>query len=332
MNKSSALSSALVGAVALITAGCTQTPRCQELGSCGGPDPVGSWVLAPGYGSCNEDLYVSQTDPRLVGAEVPAARVPAIDPALWDWCDSLVTSGGTHLVVVSAGFVYSDPRTGSATVRFKHDGTFSAGLTVTGTYLLDFPALCMREFGGMDGRAADPDNDPNGAPVNICKQLETAQRRTGTNTGAYFNTTCDKNPSDPQGCLCAFDLTATGGPSGLYQLLDSNGNVCPPTATNCNTLQFLPQTTFPQKATFCMTGDSLELTGTDGAYLFDNSTGLRTLKLKKVVANCTDGAQGPGEDGVDCGGDCPNACAAAMPPATTPPATTPPATTPPATM
>lgn len=43
------------------------------------------------------------------------------------------------------------------------------------------------------------------------------------------------NKNDLGGCLCAFDLTATGGPSGSYQLLDKNGNVCSYTATNCNT-------------------------------------------------------------------------------------------------
>jgi len=307
MNQSSALSSALLGFIALMTAGCTQTKLCEDLGSCGGPDPIGSWALAPGYGSCSEDLVEPQDDPRLAGAMVPAARVQSIEPALWDWCDSLVTAGGAHLVVVPASFTYTDPRTAFATVRFHADHTFSAGITITGTYLLEFPAVCMREFGGQDGRPADPDNDPNGPPVGICKQLETSQRAAGIGTGAYFNTTCQPSASDPAGCVCAFDLTATGGPTGYYKLLDSS------------TLMFIPQTTFPQKATYCNKGDHLELTGKDGAYLFDQ-LGLRTMSLKKVVANCTDGVQGPGEDGVDCGGDCPNACAAAMPPATTPPA------------
>jgi hypothetical protein len=208
-----------------------------------------------------------------------------------------VTSGGKHLVAVPGQFYYPDARTGSATVRFKADGTFSAGLTITGTYLLDFPATCMRQFGGMDGRQPDPDNDPTGAPVGICKQLQVAQRAAGIGTGAYFNTTCEVNPKDPGGCLCAFDLTATGGPTGTYQVLDAN------------TLLFVPQTTFPQRATFCNKGDHLEVTGKDGAYLFDFA-GLRTMSLKKVVVNCADGVQGPGEDGIDCGGECPEDCMA----------------------
>src|SRR5262249_13836913 len=156
---------------------------------------------------CSEDVVQAQDDPRLSGAMVPAARVQSIEPALWDWCDQLVTAGGKHLVVVPAAFTYADPRVGSSTVRFNADGTFSAGITITGVYQLDFPALCMREFGGMDGRQADPDNNPNGPPVGICKQLEASQKAAGIGTGAYFNTTCLPSPSDPQGCLCEFDLT-----------------------------------------------------------------------------------------------------------------------------
>ncbi len=289
---------ALVLAAAL-TSGCSQKPACEELGSCGGPLPIGSWTLKPGFGSCSEDLYDPAADTRLIGgAEVPAARTPPIEPAVYDWCDSLVTSSGTSIQTHAANFYAESAPVGAATIRIDPNGHWAAGITNTGTYVLDFPAICMREFGAMDGRSVDPSADPPGPPGDVCKQLQVPLAASGKGNGADSNTTCQVNPADLGGCLCAFDVSATGGPSGYYS------------QTSSNTIQFLPGTNFPLDVTYCNLGDSLELTGTDGEYLF-GIKGLRTMHLAKVVPNCADGAAGPGEDGIDCGGSCPNACPAA---------------------
>jgi hypothetical protein len=64
---------------------------------------------------------------------------------------------------------------------------------------------------------------------------------------------------------------------------------------------------FPSTATYCRNSTSLQLTGADDSYLFD-TPGLRTLDLGP--ANCADGLQGPGEEGVDCGSVCGVDCAA----------------------
>jgi hypothetical protein len=257
---------AVCGLVAALTTGCKQEPLCKELGNCGGQVPIGKWALSPGHGSCSEDLYIPPTDTRLVQADLPAARTSPPEPALFDWCLLLVTNGGTNIQARPPRFFYSDGRIGAATVRYDPDGHFSAGITRTGTYTLDFPAFCMRAFGATDGRPADPDGGP---PLNICKQLEVPVRASGIGEGSYMNTTCDPNPDDPAGCLCVFDVTETGGLSGTYQVL------------NANTILHLPVTNFPQKVTFCNKGDSLQLTGTDGAYLFD-VRGLRTMDLANV--------------------------------------------------
>src|SRR5262249_49668487 len=124
-------------------------------------------------------------------------------------------------------------------------------------------------FGAMDGKVADPVNDPNGPLVGVCKQLQVPIGMSGTGEGSYQNTTCDPNPDDPGGCLCTFDVTETAGPSGHYQLVDDH------------TIIHYSDRNFPQKATFCNTGDRLQLTGADGAYLFDQR-GLRTFDLTKA--------------------------------------------------
>jgi hypothetical protein len=260
---------AVCGIFATLTTGCMQEPACAKLGNCGGPAPVGTWVLSPGHGSCSEQLYTPPTDTRLVQADLPAARTPPPEPALFDWCLLLVTNGGANIQAHPPRFFYSNGPVGSASVRYDPDGHFSAGVTRTGTYVLDFPAFCMRAFGAMDNRPADPANNPDGGPVNICKQLEVPVRASGVGEGSYRNTTCDPNPDDPAGCLCRFDVTETGGPGGTYQVV------------NANTILHTTFTNFPQKATFCNKGDSLQLTGADGEYLFD-IRGLRTMDLAKM--------------------------------------------------
>lgn len=306
MTQSTTLSSvlALCGVLVTLGSGCSQKTACSELGSCGGQVPFGNWMLrspmlvagnvTPTYGSCSEDLYVPPTDPRLgAGADVTIARTPVLEPALYDWCDGLLTSNGTSIQNRSAIFYSESSPVGDARIRINADGTYSAGITRTGTFVLDFPALCMREFGALDGKSIDP-MDPTAPTGNVCKQLEVPLRKSGAGPGSYQNTTCEPNPKDPAGCLCAFDVQETAGPSGNYQVLDSN------------TILFLSDKNYPARVTYCNKGNELELTGADGEYLF-GVRGLRTLDLS-FTPNCTDGVKGVNETGVDCGGFCPNAC------------------------
>lgn len=297
----SSLSLAALGLLSALTAGCTQKPNCPELGACGGPVPAGSWSLAPGHPSCSEDLYVPPTDPRLLGGEVASARSPVIEPAFFDWCSLLVTNNGASIQAKAPRFYYESGPIGWANINYKPEsattGSYTLGVSRTGTFAMDFPELCMRQFGAMDGKpAVDANGNQVSGPTGVCKQLEVPLRASGIGEGSYPNTTCDVNPADPHGCLCYFDVTETGGSSGSYRLVDNH------------TIMHLPGTNFPQNVTFCNKGDSLQLTGADGEYLFGQK-GLRTMDLAPAMDPCTNGAQDPGEGGVDCGGTCPTACA-----------------------
>jgi len=256
-------------ATALLLGGCLQDVLCPPLDSCGGKPPIGDWVLSPGHPSCSEDLYVPPADTRLVQADGIPARNPPPEPALFDWCLLLVTRDGSEILAKPPRFFYESGPVGAASVRYEADGHFSLGITYTGTYTLDFPAFCMRAYGAKDGRPADPSNNPDGPPVNVCKQLEVPLRASGEGEGAYRNTTCNPNPKDPAGCLCRFDVSEVGGPSGTYKVLDNN------------TIVHFPFSGFPEKATYCNKGESILLTGTDGAYLF-GQRGLRTMNLSKA--------------------------------------------------
>lgn len=265
---------AACGLLGVVAAGCDklmQQPNCPALSDCGGDVPVGTWILTPGHGSCSEDIYVAPTDPRLPMGTVPVARTPLPEPALYDWCDQLITKAydpKTGIVSVAPNFYTPDIQVGGGSVQYNKDGTYSAGLTRTGSYTLTFPSLCMREFGATDNNPAVDTTQmmPVGQPVEICKQLELPLGQAGMGPGSFRNTVC--SPDGEGGCVCTFDATETGGGGGNYIALDGK------------TLLNLPGPgkDFPQKVTYCNTGNGLQLTGADGEYLF-GTLGLRTLDL-----------------------------------------------------
>jgi hypothetical protein len=273
----------LFGALAL--GGCDafmQQPKCPELASCGGPVPIGTWVLAPGHGSCTEDINVPPTDVRLPAGVVPAARTAPPEPALFDWCDQLVTKAYDPQtgILVNAAYIFTpDIQIGVASISYRQDGTYSAGLGRTGTFQLTFPAVCMREFGATDGNpAVDPKtNMPSGGPVNICKQLELPLGQGFKGTGSVPDTTCDvdQDPNDPGGCTCIYTVNQVGGGAGTYLTQATSASL------DSNIILNLPGKDFPQKVSYCNTGNELQLTGADGQYLF-GTLGLRTLDLVKM--------------------------------------------------
>jgi hypothetical protein len=255
----------LLALCALAATGCKQEPNCPELDDCGGADPIGTWVLAPGYPSCIEDLYIPPSDLRLTQNDKTPAGIKVPEPAVYDWCDQLIASGGPMIVQIDPNFFYDSAPVAQSSVTFNPNGSYTASITKVGTFWIDFPAACVRSFGAMDGKVINPD-DPTSPVGNVCKQLERPINQGGTNSGAYFNTVCDPNPDDPQGCLCHFDVTSTGGPGGDWYRTG-------------NTIQLINQNSFPSYVNFCNKSTELDLTAKNGDYLF-GVKGLRTMKLQ----------------------------------------------------
>jgi hypothetical protein len=268
-------------AAPVLAAGCKQQVQCPALGSCGG-SVVGDWRLANDHPSCSEEIYSAPADPRLGQPEgdLPPARTPPPEPALYDWCDLLVTGMGS-IVHTPPLFYTNSPNgyqgasnvanyyvggpIGGATLHYDANGTYTLSTTRTGTFFLDFPSICVRAFGAKDGNPIDP--DMMGGPTgNVCQQLAV-----GLAKGApakYTNIGCQLDPNDPPnvaGCICNFDLMDVQTNTGAY-------------GVRGDSIQHLPGNNFPQYATFCSQGNTLQLTGSDGAYLFDR-VGLRTLDM-----------------------------------------------------
>jgi hypothetical protein len=287
--------------LAALAAGCKQATLCSALGACGGGAPIGikpgtdgNWILAPGHGSCAETLYIQASDPRLQAGTLPESGTAYPEPAVYDWCILLVAGpGGSTSNLVNAPRLYQENAAyGFVTLKFQPDGHFSSGITHTGTFLLDLPAYCVSAFGAAMGQV-DP-TDPTSPVVDVCKRLEPPIYSAEISTGAYKNLQCDPNTAelraqlgldgaaDPGGCLCRYDLNATGGPAGTYELLDASTIRDFPDAVYSN---------YPQESTYCLHGDELQLTGADGSYLFDQK-GLRTLDLVRGCADDTECASG----------------------------------------
>jgi hypothetical protein len=281
------------------TLGCKQQVLCPPLDACGGPRdgdgnrlrdmfgnllrPVGEWVLAENHPSCTEDLYVPANDTRLGLANLPPPGSAFPEPAVFDWCLLLTTGPGAGPAIRQKPprFYYESGPIGVVSLKYGEDGHFTSGITRTGTFDLVFPPYCVRAFGAADGRIIDPETMGD-ARGDICQQLEGPIRASGLGEGSYRNTTCKKNPDDPDddfGCICTFDVTETGGPSGSYFIQGED------------TITHLPGTNFPLRADFCWEGDRLQLTGSDGTYLFDQR-GVRTFDLVRACGENSQCASG----------------------------------------
>lgn len=281
--------------VLAVSTGCTQSPNCSELGTCGG-DPTGDWTLGTGHPSCSEALYQAPPDTRLQKGDQPAARLPLPDEAFYDWCD-LLTFKTADSTMYDANhvprFSTTDAQIGAALIHYdppvNGSGYYAALLTTTGTYVADYPPTCVRGFGAKDDAMLG----------GVCTQLQAYLAAKGTSAN---NVACITSVEDPLACTCRFDVSKVSGGAGSY-LIEGNTIVHALTGRADGT----PGADFPANATYCAQNGSLQLTGKDGAFLF-NQSGVRTLDLGTTSINCGDGMQGPWEQGVDCGVVCKKSC------------------------
>jgi hypothetical protein len=277
-----------LAALAVSISGCKQPSACPGFAICGGALPVGDWVLDMGHPSCSDDLYTPAADPRLVGGDLPAARTPPPEPALYDWCSLLVATDAPDpkdtAYKLPNPYAESAP-IGVALIHYDDKMKFKISTTRTGTFKTDFPGYCMRAFGAVDSGG-----------LTVCQKLTMSLN--SHLPKRYKNINCAAVAADPQGCVCSFDLSDFTESSGILQSVGGGEMV------------HLFSNNFPQSVSYCLQGDSLQLMTSNDEYLFDR-LGLRTLSLVRntKTINCTDHMQGYGEDGVDCGPACPVFCA-----------------------
>ncbi|HVJ17972.1 MAG TPA: hypothetical protein VM686_21275 [Polyangiaceae bacterium] len=177
-----------------------------------------------------------------------------------------------------------------AYVDYGQDNQYAFGAVLSGVHRIEIPAKCMTQQGV-------PMTCAGLIPGLTEKYAETdAQLGKSTGTVSTSNWACANAPSG-YGCECAFNMTvtydATTGPGGTFAASD-------------DLLTHFDQVGegTPFLTNYTVSGNTLSMSGYRRRALF-GIDGLRTLKLQRVV--CNDGVQGVGEEGVDCGYNCPAA-------------------------
>jgi hypothetical protein len=294
--------SALFVSLAIVgLSGCKPKPFCEPLGACGGDLLAGAddflnqdgivdrqWSVLE-QGACQDQLQLPPVAVSLARQPPAVANQRPPDNATADWCGNLVIKpDGT----VKEFLPYAPPlplKVGQLTMSADYDGS-----TKRGTY--QFQSTIDQE---RDLVLSESCITAQGIRLS-CPVLGREIGKFLAAEANIYNMRC-QDPDDPAqgGCVCKFDLSFIGGQSGRWALQE-NGTQIAFFDNMFNAPAAL--------ADYCLDSKlNLDLTGSNETPLF-NSKGLRTLHM--LPPSCTDGVQSLalGEEGIDCGGTCPNAC------------------------
>jgi hypothetical protein len=297
-----ALSWGAVAAALLGTLGCVED-HCPPLSECGGSvlsNGALDFYQADGlvdtewwsYGGdeCQDPLYTPPTEATLLNQPPHLSNEAPPERTSTDWCSNLVFNDDRTIKSLNLWFPQIPMR--SARLRYSAatdnatEGIFEIQFRYFKEMRADFSAQCMTAQGVVMG----------------CTEFTYAVRDELAQEPNIDPEQINCFPGPQGGCSCAYDMLLVSGVTGPWR---RNGDLI----THYNDFG-----DFPAETDYCVNGNSLEMTGHDRTWLF-NQGGLRTLKF--VRSTCADGDQNQNEAGVDCGVvcgvDCPEStCADGM--------------------
>lgn len=267
-----------LAALAPTLAGCSTEQKCSELARCGGNlleglhDGESEWVATPAN-ACMDDLQLPVNPVSIAQQPAPKAGKKSVPQATADWCSSLVQEPDGTLRF--QGYFPIIPLQ-NAVLTFK-EREFQAHFLFFAPQQMTFPAAC-RAAQGIE---------------QSCPALGRHIAAAIAAESNVYNMRCSDDADG--GCVCDYELRLFTSVPGTWAASPEDGRV----TFYDNSLAPSP----PSPADYCLNGDSLEMTGHNGLWLF-NRPNLRTLKFQR--ATCSDGVQSHslGETGVDCGGQC----------------------------
>jgi hypothetical protein len=130
-----------------------------------------------------------------------------------------------------------------------------------------------------------------------CQELTDPLNELGLNEGSWSHTQC--TVATDGGCDCAMDYWGVGGPSGTWEMVDERLVL---TTQRYNPDLGMQETIISDPIDYCVMGDTVRF-GAALNTVWPDAAGVLLTRI-----DCTDGVQGPGEDGIDCGYFCPNEC------------------------
>jgi len=273
---------------ALSASACAPELTCDEEFS-GGGDVVGTssgrtetmWIVVE---PC-EDIV--SNPPRAVTLEqqppATAGETPA-EEASGDWCQNLSLYEDGTLANVNTWFprlpikkhaplAPGQPVWYDAYLFYDNQSTFSFGAVVYGRQTLEMPNTCLTQQG----------------IAITCEQLGSQLGDLWVVEGGVQNMECHEN-TRASGCECSYELNIYTGQAGTF-------------AQSGDVITHYDQSSGPPfLVNYEVKGDTLSMSGYNRRPVF-SINGIRTLKFARVV--CDDGKQGAGEEGVDCGSNCP---------------------------
>lgn len=270
-------------ALLFVPMSCSQGPVCAELASCGG-DILDKWAQLPRGeetpGSyCQEIVHTPPIESHLRSQLHPTARNRLPEKTNADWCSELVVTGDNNEPIKSHLYWWEDLPYIEGFLQYHPNDTYDAGLTRKANVERWYSQTCLRKY----GYAGD------------CKALQEDFEKANQGAGEFNGFQCVEN-AKRGGCSCTFEIFEVNKIFGRYSISGSTITHFPSTPTGH----------FSQ-ASFCVKGDTIQISGKNNSYLWDRP-GLRTIEMVRM--NCNDGKAGPGELGVDCGLGCPNPCPA----------------------
>ena len=262
---------------AALLPGCQTPPYCEPLDTCGGEvlaanAPLTQWVTTK-QNACLDQIQPPPNPVSLVRLPQRPAGDRPTERGTADWCSNVaLRQDGTLQQYLGW---YPPIPVQDATLDLYANGTYEMHITYFAKQHVDFSATCLSAQGVSESCAAFGRN---------LKEFVAPEAN-------IYNVLC--YPSPVSGCGCDYDLSLIGGPSGSWQVDKAHA-----------TLTFFDALGGPPSlANYCQKGDSLEITGKDGARLF-NQFGLRTLRFSRPTCHDRVLSKSIGEQGVDCGGQC----------------------------
>ncbi len=264
---------------AALLPGCQTPPFCEPLDTCGGEVlnanlPLTQWVTTKDN-ACLDQIQPPPNPVSLVRLPQRPAGDRPTERGTADWCSNVaLRQDGTLQQYLGW---YPPIPVQDATLDLFANGTYEMHITYFAKQHVDFSATCLSAQGVSESCAAFGRN---------LKEFVAPEAN-------IYNVLCYPSPLGASGCGCDYDLSLIGGPSGTWHVDKSSA-----------LLTFFDALGGPPSlANYCQKGDTLELTGKNGARLF-NQFGLRTLRFSRPTCHDRVQSKSIGEVGVDCGGQC----------------------------
>jgi hypothetical protein len=219
-----------------------------------------------------------------------------VERTLPDWCSSIVLASDGSVKEYDGFYTMLQQNEGwfpavpiaAGSLTLSANGRYQVKLTQRLAQRAELSASCLSAQGAALTCAAFATN----LQTFIATQLDSFVKDPNYHafTAGVSNVACAGAPTG--GCVCDYDLTISGGPSGRYSRAGS-------TLTFFDD-QFKP----PSLSDYCASGNSLDISSQEQTRLF-NKADLRNTTWTKP--SCQDGVRSLslGETGVDCGGSCP---------------------------